>query len=65
MSTRDYVYPDHFVVPTTGLPVKVVDRPPTQHGNLSPEQREYYMERRRALLTELKALSKLLGLKSE
>ena len=44
---------------------KAVDTQPPAHGTLSPELREYLMEKRRALLTELKALNRLLGLKTE
>lgn len=39
-----------------------VDRPPAAHGTLSAEMRAYYVEKRRALITELNALNKLLGL---
>lgn len=39
-----------------------VDRPPAAHGTLSAEMRAYFIEKRRALLTELVAINKLLGL---
>lgn len=42
-----------------------IDTTPQHHGTLSANEREYYMERRRALLTELRALNKLLGRKTE
>lgn len=44
---------------------KPIDAPAQVRVTLNPEMREYYVEKRRALLTELKALNKLLGIKSE
>lgn len=53
-------------LPLTPVVVKkAVDTQPPPHGTLSAELRAYLMERRRALLTELNALNKMLGLKTE
>lgn len=43
---------------------KLIDSPPPTSGSIAPEMRTYLLERRRALLTELKALNSLLGLKT-
>jgi hypothetical protein len=49
-------------VTTRGQRATFIATTANDRGTLSPELRGYFMERRRALMTELDSLNKLLGL---